>query len=155
MIEVGEEAPRFCLPDKDDNKVCLKDFKGRWLVLYFYPKDNTSGCTLEAMHFTQALAAFKKMGAEIVGMSPDSPESHCKFADKHKLKVTLLSDVDHKVLESYGAWQKKKMYGKEFWGVIRSTFLLDPRGKIREAWRKVKVAGHVDEVKSRLAELKG
>jgi peroxiredoxin Q/BCP len=155
MVEVGEEAPQFCLPDKDDNKVCLKDLEGRWLVLYFYPKDNTSGCTLEGMHFTQALAAFKKMGAEILGVSPDSPESHCKFADKHKLKVRLLSDVDHQVLESYEVWQKKKMYGKEFWGVVRSTFLIDPKGKIRYLWSKVKVAGHVEEVKDKLAELSG
>jgi peroxiredoxin Q/BCP len=155
MIKAGDKAPQFCLPDKDGRQICLKGFKGKWLVLYFYPKDNTSGCTLEAVHFTRARNAFKKMGAEIAGVSPDSPDSHCKFADKHKLKITLLSDADHKVLESYGVWQKKKMYGKEFWGVIRSTFLIDPKGKIRYLWSKVKVAGHVEEVKDKLVELSG
>jgi peroxiredoxin Q/BCP len=154
MIKVGDKAPQFCLPDKDGRQICLKDFKGKWLVLYFYPKDNTSGCTLEAMHFTMSLNAFRKMGAEIVGVSPDSMESHCRFADKHKLKVTLLSDTDHKVLESYGVWQKKKLYGREFWGVVRSTFLIDPEGKIGYVWRKVKVAGHVEDVKNRLSQLK-
>jgi len=154
MIKVGDKASQFCLPDKDGRQVCLKDFKGKWLVLYFYPKDNTSGCTLEAMHFTQARNALKKMGAEIAGVSPDSMESHCGFADKHKLEITLLSDLEHKVLESFGVWQKKKLYGREFWGVVRSTFLIDPEGKIRDAWRKVKVPGHTEEVKNRLTELK-
>lgn len=155
MVETGDRAPRFCLPDKDNKKVCLEDFKGIWLVMYFYPKDNTSGCTLEAIHFTQALTAFKRMGAQIVGVSPDSLESHCKFADKHQLKITLLSDGEHMVLEQYGVWQKKSMYGREFWGVVRSTFLIDPDGKIRGIWRKVKVAGHVEQVRNRLVELRG
>lgn len=153
MVEVGDKAPQFCLPDKDNNQVCLKDFKGRWLVLYFYPKDNTSGCTMEATYFTKA--QFEKLNSVILAVSPDSMESHCKFADKHGLKITLLSDPDHKVLESYGVWQKKKMYGKEFWGVVRSTFLIDPKGKIRYLWPKVKVAGHVEEVKDKLVELSG
>jgi len=153
MIKVGDKAPQFCLPDKDGRQVCLKDFKGKWLVLYFYPKDNTSGCTLEAVHFTQARNAFKKMGADIAGVSPDSPESHCGFADKHKLEINLLSDTEHKVLESYGAWQKKKMYGREFWGVVRSTFLIDPQSKIQHIWLKVKVDGHIEEVKNRLKKL--
>jgi peroxiredoxin Q/BCP len=155
MIEVGEEAPHFCLPDKDNNRVCLKDWEGKWLVLYFYPKDNTSGCTMEATYFTKAKAQFEKLNSVILAVSPDSMESHCKFADKHGLKITLLSDPDHKVLESYGVWQKKKMYGKEFWGVVRSTFLIDPKGKIRYLWPKVKVAGHVEEVKDKLVELSG
>jgi peroxiredoxin Q/BCP len=154
MINVGDKAPQFCLPDKDGRQVCLKDFEGKWLVLYFYPKDNTSGCTLEAVHFTRVRNALKKMGAEIAGVSPDSTESHCRFADKHKIKVRLLSDTDHQVLESYGVWQKKKLYGREFWGVVRSTFLIDPEGKIRYVWRKVKVAGHVEDVKNRLSQLK-
>jgi peroxiredoxin Q/BCP len=154
MVKAGDKAPQFCLPDKDGSKVCLKDFKGKWVVLYFYPKDNTSGCTLEAIHFTKARDAFRKIGSEIVGVSPDSMESHCGFADKHNLEITLLSDTEHKVLESYGAWQKKKMYGREFWGVVRSTFLIDPEGKVRHAWRKVKVAGHVEEVQNQLTELK-
>ncbi|NIN01503.1 MAG: thioredoxin-dependent thiol peroxidase [candidate division Zixibacteria bacterium] len=155
MVETGDKAPRFCLPDKDNKKVCLEDFEGKWLVMYFYPKDNTSGCTMEATYFTRALEDFKKLNALILGVSPDSIESHSKFADKHQLKITLLSDTEHKVLEAYGEWQKKSMYGKEFWGVVRSSFLIDPDGKIRSIWRKVKVVGHVEEVRSRLVELRG
>ena len=155
MVDIGDKAPQFCLPDKDNNKVCLKDLQGRWLVLYFYPKDNTSGCTMEATYFTRAKTQFEKLNSVILAVSPDSMESHCKFADKHGLKITLLSDPEHKVLESYGVWQKKKMYGKEFWGVVRSTFLIDPKGKIRYLWPKVKVAGHVEEVKDKLVELSG
>lgn len=154
MVETGDKAPRFCLPDKDNKKVCLEDFAGKWVVLYFYPKDNTSGCTMEATYFTRALDDFEKLNAVILGVSPDSTESHCKFADRHQLKITLLSDGEHRVLEQYGVWQKKSMYGKEFWGVVRSTFLIDPDGKIRSIWRKVKVAGHVEEVRNRLVELK-
>ena len=155
MVDTGDAAPQFCLPDKDNHKTCLKDFKGKWVVLYFYPKDNTSGCTMEATYFSRAKAQFTKLGAVILAVSPDSPESHCKFADKHELTITLLSDPEHKVLESYGVWQKKSMYGRQFWGVVRSTFLIDPQGKIRQIWPKVKVAGHVEEVKKRLLELSG
>jgi peroxiredoxin Q/BCP len=155
MADTGNAAPQFCLPDKDNRKVCLKDFKGKWVVLYFYPKDNTSGCTMEATYFSQAKTQFTKLGAVILAVSPDSLESHCKFADKHELTITLLSDPEHKVLEGYGAWQKKSMYGRQFWGVVRSTFLIDPKGKIRQVWPKVKVAGHVEEVKKRLVELSG
>jgi peroxiredoxin Q/BCP len=155
MLNAGDKAPEFCLPDKDKAKVCLKDFKGRWTVLYFYPKDNTSGCTLEAIHFTNARKDFEKLNAVILGISPDSPESHCKFAEKHELGINLLSDPEHKVLESFGVWQKKSMYGREFWGVVRSTFLVDPKGRIRQVWPKVKVAGHADEVLDQLKELTG
>lgn len=155
MVEIGDKAPQFCLPDKDNRKVCLRDFAGKWVVLYFYPKDNTSGCTMEAVYFTKAKAQFETLNSVILATSADSMESHCKFADKHGLEITLLSDPDHKVLETYGSWQKKKMYGREFWGVVRSTFLIDPKGKIRYVWPKVKVAGHVEEVKDKLAELLG
>jgi peroxiredoxin Q/BCP len=155
MVNTGDKALEFCLPDKDNYKTCLKDFKGQWVVLYFYPKDNTSGCTLEAVQFSQAKARFSKLNAVILAVSPDSPDSHCKFADKHGLSITLLSDPEHKVLESYGVWQKKSMYGKQFWGVVRSTFFIDPKGKIRHVWPKVKVAGHVEEVIKRLTELTG
>lgn len=155
MLQSGDKAPSFCLPDKDGKKTCLSDFQGKWVVLYFYPKDNTSGCTMEATYFSKAKAQFIKLGAVILAVSPDSLESHCKFADKHGLTITLLSDPEHKVLESYGAWQKKSMYGRQFWGVVRSTFLIDPQGTIRHIWPKVKVAGHVEEVKKRLVELSG
>ena len=116
MVEVGDAAPEFCLPASASREVCLESFQGQWLVLYFYPRDNTSGCTREAVDFTAALPALREMGAEVVGISRDSPASHGKFAEKHSLQVLLLSDQDHKVTEAYGAWALKKMYGKrELW----------------------------------------
>lgn len=155
MVTIGKPAPASCLPDKDRNETCLENFRGNWVVLYFYPKDNTSGCTLEAMDFTAAAGMFEKEGATILGISPDSPESHCNFYDKHDLGIRLLSDTGHEVLEKYGAWQKKKMYGKEFMGVVRTTFLIDPEGNVAHIWPKVKVQGHVDAVLEKLKELKG
>ncbi|MBN1331240.1 MAG: thioredoxin-dependent thiol peroxidase [Candidatus Heimdallarchaeota archaeon] len=154
-IKVGNQAPDFCLPDKDNNEICLKNFKGKWIILYFYPKDNTSGCTLEAIDFTKSLPEFEKLNAIVLGISPDSSKSHQKFVDKHELKVQLLSDENQKVLEKYGVWQEKSMYGKSYMGVVRSTILIDPNGKIAEIWEKVKVADHVESVKSRLKELQG
>jgi peroxiredoxin Q/BCP len=157
MVEpnVGSEAPAFCLPNQDGEEICLGDIRGRWAVLYFYPKDNTKGCTLEALDFTLNKAEFEAMGAVVLGVSPDSVESHQGFCLKHDLTITLLSDPDHGVLEEYGVWDLKKMYGREFYGVVRSTFLIDPEGRIAHEWRKVKVGGHVDAVKEKLAELKG
>ncbi len=145
-LKTGAKAPAFCLPDKEGNKVCLKEFAGKWVVLYFYPKDNTPGCTREAIEFTGALKDFEEAGAVILGVSPDSPKSHAGFCAKHDLRVTLLSDADHAVLDKYGAWQLKKMYGKEYHGVNRSTVLIDPQGKIAHVWDKVKVDGHAAEV---------
>jgi len=153
MVEVGDIAPDFCLPMATGEEFCLKEYKKGWLVLYFYPKDNTSGCTREAVDFTAHLPDFHRLGAEVVGISRDSPASHEKFAAKHGLGVTLLSDQDHKVTEAYGAWALKKMYGKESYGVIRSTFLIDPEGKIAHIWRKVMVDGHADAVLKRLQKL--
>jgi peroxiredoxin Q/BCP len=152
-VSLGEPVPDFCLPDKEKNRTCLGGFTGRWVVLYFYPKDNTSGCALEALDFTAARGEFEKLGAVVLGVSPDLPESHCRFADKHGLDITLLSDHDHAVLEQYGVWQKKKLYGREFWGVVRSTFIVDPEGRLRHRWRKVK--GHVHEVRAKLREPQG
>jgi peroxiredoxin Q/BCP len=152
-LKSGESAPDFCLSDTEQNQVCLNDFQGKWVVLYFYPKDNTSGCTLEAINFTKAIAEFEKLNAAVVGISPDSVKSHCNFRDKHELKVTLLSDPDHKALESYGVWSLKKMYGKEYFGVVRSTFLIDPEGRIAEIWRKVNVPGHIETVLKKLQAL--
>jgi len=146
-LKIGEKAPEFCLPDAKDNKVCLKDFRGNWLVLYFYPKDNTSGCTREAVDFTANIKDFKKMNAIVVGVSPDSVASHLNFVSKHDLKVLLLSDTEHEILKRYGVWQKKSMYGREYYGVVRTTFVIDPKGKIKQKWEKVKVAGHADVVK--------
>ncbi len=148
-----KHAPQFKLPDKDNQIVDSNNFKGKWAVLYFYPKDNTQGCTLEAIDFTKSIEEFKKYNATVVGISPDSPESHCRFYDKHNLNVILLSDTDHTVAKEYGVWKKKSMYGKSFMGIERSTFLIDPEGSVRAVWRKVKVPGHVEEVLHTLKSL--
>jgi peroxiredoxin Q/BCP len=149
-ITVGSPAPDFCLPDMDEKNICLNDFKGHFLVIYFYPKDNTSACTLEAKNFTEEEKDFSALLVPVIGISPDPPQRHRKFIEKQGLKVHLLSDVGHDVLEKYGVWKMKKMYGKEYMGVERSTFIIDPQGTIAALWRKVKVKGHVDEVKSTL-----
>ena len=153
MPETGAKAPAFILPDQDNNKVKLTDFKGEWVVLYFYPKDDTPGCTTEACEFTAGIKAFEKLGATVLGISPDTVEKHRKFADKYKLKVTLLADPDRKVLEKFGAYRTKKMYGKEVKGVIRSTFIIDPAGKVAHAWKSVKAKGHAEKVREKLEEL--
>jgi peroxiredoxin Q/BCP len=153
VIEISEKAPDFCLPDKDNNNICLNDFRGKWVILYFYPKDNTKGCTLEAVDFTENLKDFETMNAVILGVSPDSPKSHANFAEKHQLTITLLSDPDHVVLEQYGVWQLKKMYGKEYCGVTRSTFVIDPDGIIVYVWKRIKVKNHVLTVKETLQTL--
>ena len=146
-LKIGDKAPEFCLPDAKNKRVCLKDFRGKWLVLYFYPKDNTSGCTKEAVDFTSYVKDFRKMNAAVVGVSPDSVKSHVGFIGKHGLKIILLSDPEHEVLKKYGVWQKKSMYGREYYGVVRTTFVIDPNGRIKQKWEKVKVAGHADAVK--------
>lgn len=152
MVEVGDAAPGFCLPAADEQEVCLNSYRGRWIVLYFYPKDNTSGCTREAMDFTAALDNFHASGADVLGISRDSPVSHRRFAEKNGLKVRLLSDSDHKVMDAYGVWALKKMYGKEGHGVVRSTFLINPEGHIAQIWRSVKVKGHIEAVVKVLEE---
>lgn len=149
------EAPDFCLPETSGKEVCLKDFRGKWVVLYFYPRDNTSGCTREALDFTSLLKEFENSGAVVIGVSPDSIKSHQRFISKHGLKVTLLSDTEKKVIKMYGAWGKKKRYGKEVEGVIRSTVLIDDKGIVRFIWRNVKVQGHAEDVLRKLRELKG
>jgi peroxiredoxin Q/BCP len=154
-LQINDMAPEFCLPETKGEEICLKDLRGSWVVLYFYPKDNTKGCTLEALMFTDAKPEFDEMGAKVLGVSPDSLASHSKFKEKHELTIELLSDTEKKVLEDYGVWQMKKMYGREYMGVVRSTFLIDPEGKIAHLWRKVRVNGHIDAVKEKLRELKG
>jgi peroxiredoxin Q/BCP len=154
MVEVGQKAPEFCLPNQDEVEICLRDLKGKWIVLYFYPKDLTPGCTTEACEFTEAMPDFEELDAVILGVSPDSPEKHRKFIEKKDLKITLLSDENKEVLKAYGAWGLKKMYGKEYEGVIRSTFIIDPEGNIAAVWSKVRVKGHVEAVKQKLEELK-
>jgi peroxiredoxin Q/BCP len=152
-IKEGDKAPDIELMDQDENEVSLKDFLGKWVVLYFYPKDNTSGCTKEAKDFTAEMDEFEKMGAKVIGVSPDSCRSHSNFINKHDLKLQLLSDPEHDSLEKYNVWKLKKMYGKEYKGVERSTFLIDPDGFVKKAWRKVRVKGHVDEVRESLKDL--
>jgi peroxiredoxin Q/BCP len=154
-LKIGDKAPEFCLPDAEKGQVCLKDHRGKWVVLYFYPKDNTKGCTMEALEFTAAEDDFNARGAVVIGVSPDSPESHTKFIKKHDLGITLLSDTEKEILTGYGVWQKKKMYGREYMGVVRSTFLIDPEGKIAYIWPKVKVVGHADAVMEKLVKLQG
>ncbi len=155
MLKTGEKAPEFCLPNQDNEEVCLRDFRGSWVVLYFYPKDNTPGCTTEACDFTEALPNFTELGATILGVSPDSVKKHQNFIAKKDLKITLLSDENKEVLEKYGVWQLKKNYGREYMGVVRTTYLIDPDGKIAHIWPKVRVKGHVEEVKQTLENLKG
>jgi len=154
MVEINEKAPDFCLKNQDDENVCLEDFKGKWKIVYFYPKDNTPGCSLEARNFTVSADEFKKQNASIIGISPDSVNSHKNFCEKNNLNITLLSDPEHKTLNDYGVWKPKKMYGREFLGVVRSTFLISPQGKIAHVWPKVKVIGHSDEVMKKLKEKK-
>ncbi|MDD1711898.1 MAG: peroxiredoxin [Methanoregulaceae archaeon] len=150
---IGRQAPDFCLPEAEGKVTCLASFRGQWVVLYFYPKDNTPGCTLEAQGFASEFDVFAGLGATIIGISADSVESHQKFATRHDLRFHLLSDTSHEVLKLYGVWHPKIMFGKEILGVVRSTFLIGPDGRVRAAWRKVNVSGHVAAVRERLEEL--
>jgi peroxiredoxin Q/BCP len=152
---VGKLAPSFCIPDAEGKEICLESFRGKWVVLYFYPRDNTPGCTLEAIQFSKALEEFAGLGAQVIGVSTDSPESHVKFTEKHDLTVLLLSDTDHHVIAAYGAWKPKTFFGKEILGTERDTFLIDPDGTIVEVWRKVSVKGHAEAVKEALLGRKG
>jgi thioredoxin-dependent peroxiredoxin len=143
---VGDKAPDFELPDDSGGKLSLKGFSGQKLVLYFYPKDNTSGCTKEAIDFNALKAEFTKAGAVIVGVSPDSVASHTKFKTKYDLGLALASDETKTMLEAYGVWVEKSMYGRKYMGVERTTFLIDPKSKIAAVWNKVKVPGHAQAV---------
>jgi len=154
MIQAEEKAPDFCLPNQDMEEICLRDLRGSWVVLYFYPKDNTPGCTTEACDFTEALPDFTDLGATVLGVSPDSPKKHQNFIAKKELKITLLSNEDKEVLQAYGVWQLKKNYGREYMGVVRSTYLIDPDGTVAYVWEKVRVKGHVDAVREKLIESK-
>lgn len=152
-IEVGKKAPGFALKNQSDETVKLSDFTGSWLVLYFYPKDDTPGCTTQACEFTAGIKSFEKVGATVLGCSPDAPERHGKFIAKYKLKISLLSDPEHATIEKYGAWGEKNLYGKKSMGVIRSTVVVDPQGKVAFHWPKVKAAGHAEEVAAKVKEL--
>ena len=138
MLAVGSVAPSFTLPDKDGNMVSLSDFAGKKVVLYFYPKDSTPGCTRQAQAFRDAFAQFVEAGAVVIGISKDSVKSHLNFATKQELPFVLLSDTEHTVLEAYDVWQEKKLYGKVSMGVVRSVYVIDEEGKVAAAWTKVK-----------------
>jgi peroxiredoxin Q/BCP len=146
MIEDGDKAPGFELPTDAGQPLKLSRLRGRPVVLYFYPKDDTSGCTLEAKDFSRLAPEFAKLGVEVIGVSPDSVESHAKFRRKHDLAVGLAADTDKAVANAYGVWVEKSMYGRKYMGVERSTFLIDRKGRIARSWRKVKVPGHAADV---------
>ena len=142
----GKKAPNFDLATDGGGRVKLSDFAGRKVVVYFYPKDDTSGCTLEAIDFTKARRAFARVGTAVIGISPDTEKAHDKFKTKHKLDITLASDPDHEAIEPYGVWVEKSMYGRKYMGVERATFLVGPDRRILQEWRKVRVSGHVEAV---------
>jgi len=146
MPEAGKKAPAFNLPTNTGKKLSLSSLKGKWVVLYFYPKDDTPGCTIEAKEFRDAATDYELRNAVILGISPDDVASHCKFIDKHALNFLLLADTEHAIAEKYGVWVEKNMYGKKYMGVQRATFLIDPQGKLAQVWPKVKPEGHAAEV---------
>jgi len=146
MPDIGKAAPAFTAPTDGGGRLALKDLKGSKVVLYFYPKDDTPGCTTEAIDFSGLVKKFEKAGAVVVGVSKDTPAKHDKFVAKHGLKVRLVSDEDGSICEAYGVWIKKKLYGRKYMGIDRATFLIDEQGKVRNVWRKVKVKGHAEEV---------
>ena len=153
-LQIKDEAPLFSLPNQDNAEISLRDFRGSYVVLYFYPKDKTPGCTTEACDFRDSMESLNALGAVVLGVSPDSVKSHQSFIGKESLNFTLLSDTNKEVLKMYGAFGVKKLYGKEYEGVIRSTFLIDPQGKIAHIWKNVKVKGHIEEVREKLEALR-
>lgn len=153
MAEEGQNAPDFELPIDTGGTIKLSQFRGKPVVVYFYPKDDTSGCTKEAQAFTALAASFAAAGTRIVGISPDSVEKHAKFRAKYDLGIDLAADVDRQAIESFGVWVEKSMYGRKYMGVDRSTFLIDAKGKIARVWHKVKVPGHAEEVLAAALEL--
>ena len=155
ILEVGSKAPDFTIPNQDGKSVNLDDLSGKWAVIYFYPRDDTPGCTVEANEFTELYSKFEDNNAVVIGVSPDNEAKHCKFIDKYELKVELLADTEKTMLSDYGVWQEKSMYGKTYMGVVRTTYLINPDGQISEAWPKVKAKGHAEAVLNRLIDLKG
>lgn len=153
MVQVGQKIPEFCLPNQDDVEICSRDLTGKWLILYFYPKDSTPGCTTEACEFTEAAPDFSDLDAAIIGVSADSTKRHRNFIEKQNLGITLLSDESTEMMQEYGVWQLKKNYGKEYMGIVRTTLIIDPEGVIQEVYEKVRVKDHVAKVQARLQEL--
>lgn len=154
-VEIGAPAPEFTLPANGGREISLAELRGKLVVLYLYPRDDTSGCTREALEFTEHLAEFETEGAAVLGLSKDNVASHDRFIAKHGLEVTLLSDSSSEVTMAYGAWVEKSMYGRKYMGIERSTFLIDREGVLRRIWRKVRVPGHVEEVLAAVRELGG
>ncbi|MBW3664796.1 MAG: thioredoxin-dependent thiol peroxidase [Actinobacteria bacterium] len=155
MLEAGDEAPLFTLPDADGERVALRDLLGGPVVIYFYPKDDTPGCTTQACGIRDAWSEFEAAGATVVGISPDDVASHARFRDKFDLPHTLLADPDREVIDRYGAWGEKKMYGRTYEGVLRSTFLVRPDGRIGKVWPKARPKQHAEEVLAALEDLTG
>ncbi|KRT76964.1 MAG: peroxiredoxin, peroxiredoxin Q/BCP [Armatimonadetes bacterium CSP1-3] len=153
MVEEGRPAPDFALQDAPGRTVRLRDFRGKRIVLYFYPKDDTPGCTTEACGFRDDYAAYAERDAVIIGVSPDGPAAHAKFAQKYDLPFILLADPDHAVAEAYGVWKEKQQFGRTYWGIERTTFVIDPRGRIDRIFRRVRPDGHSREVLEALAAL--
>ena len=153
MLEIGDKAPEFCIPNQDEVEICLRDLKGKWIILYFYPKDNTSGCTTEALDFTQAEIEFDNLDAVILGVSPDSPKKHRNFIEKQELTITLLSDGNKNLSNAYKVWQLKKTFGKEYMGIVRSTFIINPKGIISAIWKNVRVKEHSSIVQEELKKV--
>ena len=152
-LEIGNQAPDFTLPTDNNGEISLSSLKGKYVVLYFYPKDSTPGCTIESCAFRDALPAFETLNASIIGLSKCSVTKHDKFVGKYDLNFPLASDENGSVCEAYGTWKEKNLYGKKYLGIERSTFLIDPEGKIAAIWRKVKVKGHVADVQNTLNEI--
>ncbi|MCA9310778.1 MAG: thioredoxin-dependent thiol peroxidase [Phycisphaerales bacterium] len=150
LIDPGKKAPAFTLADQSGTKHALKDYLGQWVVLFFYPKDDTSGCTKEACGFRDALPDFGRLDAVVLGCSPQDVKSKAKFATKYDLNFPILADDDAKICEKYGVWQEKSMYGKKYMGVVRTTYLIDPQGKVAERWDKVSVTDHAEAVRERI-----
>ena len=155
LPNVGQECPDFALPESDGSLVTKASLKGRPFVLYFYPKDDTSGCTTEAIEFTALIDEFAACGVSVLGVSPDSVQKHCRFRDKHALKVRLLADEEKQLIEAFGVWVEKSMYGRKYWGVERTTTLIDAEGRIVRIWEKVKAGGHAAEVLEAAKALEG
>ena len=153
MIKIDDKAPDFCLPNQDDVEICLRDIKGKWIVLYFYPRDSTPGCTTEACEFTEAAPDFNSLDAIILGVSADTTKKHRSFIEKQNLGITLLSDESTEMMQEYGVWQMKKNYGKEYMGIVRTTLIINPEGIVKAVFENVRVKEHVAKVKVELERL--
>ena len=155
MLKIDDKAPEFCLPNQDDVEICSRDLEGKWIVLYFYPKDNTPGCTTEACEFTQVAPDFSELDAIILGVSADSAKKHRNFIEKQNLGITLLSDESTEMMKEYGVWKMKKNYGKEYMGIVRATLIINPDGVVKALWENVRVKDHVAKVQAELISLQG